>query len=56
VDTDIAGSFLIEQLPVGIYGLTITADNYSPYTSPTGIEVPTVGGITDIGTKELDPL
>jgi hypothetical protein len=54
--TDTEGIFSIEQLPVGIYDLTITADNYVPYISPTGIEVPIVGGITDIGTIELDPL
>ncbi len=52
--TDTGGIFSIESLPVGIYDLTITANNYGPY-SANGIEVPTAGGIIDIGTIELVP-
>ena len=47
------GEFVIEQLPVGIYDLIVSATGYVS-SSVSGIVV-TAGGINDIGTKELDP-
>jgi len=51
------GEFVFEQLPVGIYYLTISATGYYPYSdiTPSGeIEV-TAGEITDVGTIGLTP-
>lgn len=55
--TDIAGIFSIEQLPVGIYDLLVTADDYEPYNA-TEIAVETAGEITDLDLigLELSPL
>lgn len=49
--TDGNGDFSLEQLPVGIYDLTISAEGYGEYSDVTpggGIPV-TAGGIADIG-------
>jgi hypothetical protein len=48
--TDINGEFTIEQLPVGSYALTVSAEGYVEYNdvTPGGIVV-TAGGINDIG-------
>ena len=56
VVTDIAGSFLIEQLPVGLYELSVSAVNFDVYedTTPGGISV-TAGADTPIGIIGLDP-
>ena len=53
--TDVDGKFSIEQLPVGIYDLTISATGYEVYSdiTPSGGITVTAGGITDIGTIEL---
>jgi hypothetical protein len=52
--TGTGGVFSIEYLPVGSYNLSVTADDYDPY-STSGIVVEPAGVITDIGTIELDP-
>jgi len=54
VVTDVAGSFLIEQLPVGIYDLTVSAIDYVG-SSVSGISV-TAGVDTPIGTIGLVPI
>jgi len=56
-ETDTAGSFSIEQLPVGSYDLTVSAEGYVEYNdlTPGGIGV-TAGGIIDVGIIELEPL
>jgi hypothetical protein len=48
--TDVNGEFTIEQLPVGSYNLTVSAEGYVEYidVTPGGIGV-TAGGINDIG-------
>jgi len=53
VDTDGSGNFLIEQLPVGSYDLTISAAGYDPNTTP-GIGV-TESSTNPIGTISLTP-
>ena len=55
--TNESGEFVIEQLPVGSYDLTVLAGGYNEYTdvTPGGIAV-TAGGIIDIGIIELEPL
>ena len=55
--TNESGEFVIEQLPVGSYDLTVSAGGYNEYTdvTPGGIAV-TAGGIIDIGIIELEPL
>jgi len=53
VDTDGSGNFLIEQLPVGSYNLTISAAGYDPNTTP-GIGV-TESSTNPIGTISLTP-
>jgi hypothetical protein len=50
-ETDIAGSFLIEQLPVGSYDLVVSADGYAD-SSLSGIPV-TAGGLNDLPLIEL---
>ena len=53
VDTDGSGNFLIEQLPVGSYDLTISAAGYDPNTtSGNGV---TAGSTNPIGTISLNP-
>jgi hypothetical protein len=49
-ETDTEGNFSIEQLPVGSYDLTVSADGYDDYNdaTPGGIAV-TAGTTTDIG-------
>jgi len=57
VSTEENGEFIIEQLPVGIYDLTISKLGYEVHNDVTpggGITV-TAGEITDIGIIELDP-
>ena len=49
--TDVNGEFTIEQLPVGSYELTVSAEGYDDY-STSGIAV-AVGGINDIGEITL---
>jgi len=51
-DTNESGEFVIDQLPVGTYDLTVSADGYSFYSHTVGIAV-TAGGINDIGVIEL---
>jgi len=56
--TDTEGNFSIEQLPIGIYDLTILALGYEVYSDVTpdgGIPV-TAEGESDIGTIELTEL
>jgi len=53
VDTDGSGNFLIEQLPVGSYDLTISAAGYDPNTT-SGIGV-TESSTNPIGTISLTP-
>ena len=56
--TDTEGIFSIEQLPIGIYDLTISAVGYEVYSDVTpdgGIPV-TAEGESDIGTIELTEL
>jgi len=50
-ETDTEGSFSIEQLPVGSYDLTVSADTYDD-TNISGIAV-TADAINDIGEIEL---
>ena len=50
--TDVNGEFTIEQLPVGTYDLTVSADGYSFYSHAGGIAV-AVGEINDIGEITL---
>jgi hypothetical protein len=53
VETDSSGNFLIEQLPVGSYDLTISKEGYDTYTT-SGIGV--AEGLTNhIGTIYLTP-
>jgi hypothetical protein len=56
-ETDVAGSFLIEQLPVGSYDLTVSAVGYDVHNdvTPGGIVV-TAGGVIDIGIIGLELL
>jgi hypothetical protein len=53
-ETDTEGNFSIEQLPVGFYTLTVSADGYDEYNdaTPGGIAV-TTGAINNIGEIEL---
>ncbi len=53
-ETDTEGSFSIEQLPVGSYDLTVSADGYDEYNdaTPGGIAV-TTGVINNIGVIGL---
>ncbi|GAI71995.1 unnamed protein product, partial [marine sediment metagenome] len=44
--TDVAGSFLIEQIPVGTYNLVVSAEGYTP-SSVSGIPV-TEGGLNNL--------
>ena len=58
VETDSSGNFLIEQLPVGIYDLTISAINYQVYSDLTpggGITVAT-GVDTQVGEIGLESI
>ncbi len=49
-ETDQEGDFLITNLPVGSYHLTISADGYAPYETDSGEEVQvSPGEIIDIG-------
>ena len=52
-DTNDKCEFVIEQLPVELYTLTVLADLYIPYIHAVEIEV-TAGGVTDIGEIEID--
>ena len=49
--TDVNGEFTIEQLPVGSYELTVSAEGYNDY-STSGIAV-AAGGINEIGEITL---
>jgi len=55
--TDVNGEFVFEQLPVGSYDLTVSAEGYVEYNdvTPGGIVV-TAGGILDVGIIELELL
>ena len=51
-ETDTKGNFSIEQLPVGNYNLTVSADGYSFYSHAVEIAV-TAGDTIEIGVIEL---
>ncbi|MEA2015463.1 MAG: carboxypeptidase-like regulatory domain-containing protein, partial [Actinomycetota bacterium] len=52
-DTNESGEFVIEQLPVGVYDLTVLTTDYDEYIAG-GIGV-TEGAINDIGEIKLMP-